>query len=58
MPEYFIRWEIDLYADSPRAAAEECLRILQDPNTTAVLFDVTDQTGETTRVDLLEEEES
>ena len=52
-----IVWEIDLHAETPREAAEEAFRIMQRPDTMATVFDVTDETGNTYRVDLMEGEE-
>lgn len=49
---YHVLWEIDLDADSPREAAELALSIMLDSESTATTFDVTDEAGETTRVDL------
>ena len=49
---YHVLWEIDLDADSPREAAELALLIMLDSESTATTFDVTDEDGETTRVDL------
>jgi hypothetical protein len=54
MPEYHVTWEIDLYADSPCEAAKEARAIHRDPDSLATVFDVTDETGETPRVDLEE----
>ena len=52
-----VTWEIDVDADTPREAVEEAFRIMQRPDTTATVFDVTDETGDTHRVDLMEGEE-
>src|SRR5436309_15439726 len=52
MPEYRITWEIDLWADSPREAAEQALTIHRNPESIATVFDVTDETGHTERIDL------
>ena len=49
---YHVLWEIDLDADSPQEAAELALSIMLDSESTATTFDVTDEDGETTRVDL------
>lgn len=56
MPDYFVSWEIDITADSPRAAAEQAREHQMRPDTTAVVFRVWDQAGEEELVDLLEEE--
>ena len=51
---YRVTWEIDIEADSPREAAELARACQVRPGTTAVVFDCADESGETTRVDLLE----
>ena len=38
--EYRVEWVIELSALSPREAAEEALRIQRDPDSTALVFDV------------------
>jgi hypothetical protein len=40
MPEYVVRWEIDLTADDPRDAARHAREAQLDPETTAVVFEV------------------
>lgn len=40
MPTYFVSWEIDIDADSPREAAEKALAIQRDPESTATVFQV------------------
>lgn len=59
---YSVKWEIDIEAVSPVEAAREALRIqrddcdadtLNDSANTATVFDVTDEAGVVTRVDLL-----
>lgn len=57
MTDYRVTWEIDIVADSPRAAAEEAFAIQRDQNSIAVVFDVADEQGEITRVDLEEDED-
>ena len=42
MRTYRVKWEIDIEAYSPRDAAEQALDIQQDPESTAVVFDVYD----------------
>jgi hypothetical protein len=54
---YLVEWRIDIYADSPREAAEQALAIQRKPDSTATVFNVTDTDGTTTDVDLLEDEE-
>ena len=57
MPEYHVTWEIDLDAESPREAAEKALHIHRNPESIATVFDVTDETGHTERIDLDEAED-
>jgi len=40
MKSYRVRWEIDLYARSPKDAAKKALAIQRDPASWAVCFDV------------------
>lgn len=41
---YRVEWRIDIEANSPREAAERALEIQRDPESTATIFDVADQT--------------
>lgn len=60
MAEYHVTWEIDIEAGSPREAAEIALQIMHDTQTdpdSACIFKMKDHdTGESTTVDLAEEE--
>ena len=49
--EYHIIWEIDLSATDPQAAAEQAAYYQRNSNG---VFDVTNEKGKTTRVDLEE----
>ena len=50
---YHVVWEIDIYAQSPREAAKEAQAIQQDKDSTATVFDVTEEDGhKTVRIDL------
>ena len=40
MPKYSVRWEIDVEADTPEAAARQALTIHRDPHSIATVFDV------------------
>jgi len=51
-----VTWEIEVDTETPREAAEKALAIMRRPDSTATVFDVTDQTGETHHVDLMEDE--
>lgn len=53
---YRVTWEIDIDAGSPREAAELCLALHRDPDSTATFFMVEDDDGNKTTVDLQEEE--
>ena len=61
MPEYIVRWEIDIDADSPREAAEKALEVVRDPASIATFFQVLDrdslEEAEWESVDLAEPEE-
>jgi hypothetical protein len=57
MTSYSVNWEIEIEAESPEAAARQALKIHRDQNSTATVFDVFDEEGNCTRVDLLEIEE-
>ncbi|MFX0581010.1 hypothetical protein [Nocardia nepalensis] len=52
MPEYYIRWEIDVDADDPVSAAFAAFDIYRAPDTTTTVFDVTEPDSHTYRVDL------
>ena len=54
--EYHVMWEIDIEGDDPVDAALQALACVQRRGTTAVVFDVTAEDGETIRVDLMNEE--
>ena len=57
MTTYSVNWEIEVEAESPVEAARQALKIHRDQNSTATVFDVFDEEGNCTRVDLLEIEE-
>ncbi len=53
MNEYLVTWKIDMDADNPSEAAVCALITQRDPESTAVVFEVTDKnTLVTTEVDL------
>ena len=58
--EYLVCWEVNVDADSPREAAEIAEEIQHEQTISVVrgVFDVTGSDGETTRVDLAEEEDA
>ena len=49
---YHVTWEIDIGAASPKEAAEKALAIQHDPDSLATVFDVADEAGDITRIDL------
>jgi hypothetical protein len=53
MAEYLVEWKIDLDAENPLDAAKQAKRIHLDPESTALVFQVTDKkTGKKVDVDL------
>ena len=54
---YLVTWEIDIYADSPREAAEKAWDHMRHPFSTANVFTVINKDGDTIIVDLLEEQQ-
>lgn len=52
MARYHIIWEIDDEADSPEAAARQAWKAIRRPDSTLNIFDVIDEEGTHTRVDL------
>jgi len=52
MAKYHIIWEIDDEADSPEAAARQAWEAIRRPDSTLNIFDVIDDEGVRTRVDL------
>jgi hypothetical protein len=54
---YLVTWEIDIYADSPREAAEKAWGHMRAPDSTTNVFNVVNRDGDKTRVDLMEDEE-
>jgi hypothetical protein len=58
MSHYLVRWEIDVYADTPEQAAQEALAIQRDAESTATVFEVLDVTasGPGVRVEVTEQE--
>lgn len=55
MADYRVVWEIELSANTPEGAARKALAMQRDPNSTAVVFNVTDVEGTDLLVDLMEE---
>jgi hypothetical protein len=55
MPDFHVTWEIEVVAEDPVAAAREAEKSQRKAGAWASVFDVTDDHGETTRVDLAEQ---
>lgn len=53
MPEYKITWTINIDGKNPVDAAKKVLKIMQDNESIATVFDVEDHQMQTTCVDLL-----
>lgn len=59
MPQFLVKWEIDITADNEWEAAEEALRIQKDPERTATFFKVMDRhTKEVKECDLYMKQEA
>ncbi len=54
MKTYFVKWEIEIDADSPREAASKALEIHRNPQSIATVFGVSDKNGNAYQVDLSE----
>jgi hypothetical protein len=52
MPEYLVEWQIEIVAETPEEAARKALIIQRDTTSLATAFDVTDDAGDTARIDL------
>lgn len=52
MPEFTVKWEIQVSAVNPKAAAIEALAIMQDTHSTATQFKVKDRSGNEVEIDL------
>ena len=53
---YLVTWEMDIYADSPREAAEKAWDHMRAPDSIANVFEVIDANGVGTIVDLEEQQ--
>ena len=53
---YLVIWEMDIYAETPREAAEKAWGHMQAPNSTANVFLVLDKSGAETIIDLEEQQ--
>ena len=52
---FHVVWEIDIYAETPREAAQQAFACMQRVGSTSDYFEVFDQDGVKTDVDLSEE---
>jgi hypothetical protein len=57
MKTYSIKWTMEIDAGTPEEAARKALEIHRDPASIATVFDVYDEEGNCTRVDLLEQDD-
>lgn len=57
MTEYLVTWKIVVDGSSPKNAVLFARECLEDPETTAVLFEVTDPDGKTVIIDLSEKDD-
>ena len=53
---YLVIWEMDIYADSPREAAEQAWGYMRAPDSIANVFLVLDKSGAETIIDLEEQQ--
>lgn len=51
---FHVVWEIDIYAETPHEAARQAWEAMRDELSVANYFEVYDQDGNKTNVDLLE----
>jgi hypothetical protein len=54
--EFNVTWEMEVTADTEKEAAQIARQAQIRPGTQAVVFDVWNESGEVTRVDLLDDE--
>ena len=52
---FHVVWEIDILAETAREAAEQAFAYMQEKGTTAKYFEVFDQDGNKSNIDLLED---
>jgi hypothetical protein len=57
MKTYTVKWTIEIDSETPEEAARETLEIQRDPASLATVFDIYDEEGNCTRIDLLERED-
>lgn len=50
MPEWLVRWEIDIEAETAEEAARQALAIQRDPESIALVFEVTREGSDKTKV--------
>lgn len=55
MPNYRVKWEIDLDANDPQDAARRALEIQRDPDSIATFFEVLETPGWVYTIDLSKE---
>jgi len=52
MAEYYVEWSIEIDADTKEEAAAKALQIQRDPSSTATVFTVINQLGDSCKIDL------
>ena len=52
MPDYLVRWDIDIEATSPRDAAKKALEVQRDPKSIATVFFVRKHASDSRKPDL------
>ena len=55
MNKYCVTWEMHLEANTPLEAARLALEVHRNPESIATYFQVTDDTGDSVEVDLLDD---
>lgn len=54
---YLVNWPIDIWAETPEDAATQAMKIQRDPKSIAKVFDVKDDDGKITTIDLQDDPE-
>lgn len=58
MTRYYVTWEIDLFTNTPREAAQLALLIMRNPESIATVFRVCPEgTDDMIMIDLMDQEE-
>lgn len=54
---YHVEWHINISADTPQEAAQKALDIQRNPKSWATVFDIINEHGEVTEIDLMADPE-